>query len=47
MGRTSAVFAVLTIGLALSPLQYLAGLVGGAWLLVVSIGLAAGSSARD
>ena len=45
IGRTSLVLGGLTVLAGISPLQYMAGLTGPLWLLVVAIGFAAGDKA--
>ena len=42
IGRTSLVLGGLTLLFGISPLQYMAGLTGPLWLLVVAVGFAVG-----
>ncbi|GAA4399697.1 hypothetical protein GCM10023168_07440 [Fodinibacter luteus] len=46
VGVVGAVLGGLTLVLGISPLQYLAGMVGPVWLLVTALGLALGDRAR-
>jgi hypothetical protein len=39
LGWTSAILGALTTLLAISPLQYMAGMVGPVWLVVISVAL--------
>ena len=45
IGRTSLVLGGITLLAGVSPLQYLAGMTGPLWLLVVSLGFALGDKA--
>lgn len=46
IGVVGAVLGGLTLVLGISPLQYMAGMTGPAWLLVTALGLALGDRAR-
>ncbi|QYN36645.1 hypothetical protein K1T35_04890 [Pseudonocardia sp. DSM 110487] len=46
LGVVSIVFTVLVGGLAMAPLQYLAGYVGSIWLVVAGVAYLAGRGAR-
>lgn len=46
IGWVSAVLGVLTTLLGISPLQYMAGMTGPIWLLVVAVGFALGDRTR-
>ncbi len=46
IGVISSVLGVLTVIIALSPLQYMAALLGVVWLFVVSVGFVAGDRAH-
>ena len=46
IGRVSAVLGALTVLLAVSPLQYMAGMLGPLWLIAVSAGLLLGDRRR-
>jgi len=45
IGRTSLVLGGITLVAGVSPLQYLAGMTGPLWLLVVSLGFVVGDKA--
>lgn len=46
LGRTGLVLGGLTLLVGISPLQYLAGMVGPVWLLVTALGFALGDKAH-
>ncbi len=46
LGVVSVVFTVLVGGLAMAPLQYLAGVVGPVWLVIAGVAYLAGRGAR-
>jgi len=46
-GWASAVAAVLVLGVSVLPVQYLSGMLGAVWLIVVAVGLAVEQPASD